>query len=333
MALARLDAVLPADPPTELLLSLHAGFIGKYGDDPDEYEYAMSEFLRMNGMYWGVAAMDLMGRLNNMDRGKIIEFLVACQDPQSGGFRPVQGHDPHILNTLSAVQVAVTLDCLDQLDTEGVVRYVVARQQEDGSFTGDRWGERDNRFGFCALATLALLGRLDAVDTELAAEFVCSCMNFDGGFGSVPGAESHAGLIYTCLGSLALTGQLQRVDADRLGWWLAERQLPSGGLNGRPEKLPDVCYSWWVVASLAILGRLEWLHAPRLTSFILACQDSETGGFADRPGDLPDPFHTLFGVAGLSLLGTAPGLAKVNPVFCMSQAVLDRAGVTHQILD
>ena len=188
MALARLDAVLPADPPTELLLSLHAGFIGKYGDDPDEYEYAMSEFLRMNGMYWGVAAMDLMGRLNNMDRDKIIEFLVACQDPQSGGFRPVQGHDPHILNTLSAVQVAVTLDCLDQLDTEGVVRYVVARQQEDGSFTGDRfghtlrltqrltlfrWGERDNRFGFCALATLALLGRLDAVDTELAAEFVC----------------------------------------------------------------------------------------------------------------------------------------------------------------
>ena len=140
MALARLDAVLPADPPTELLLSLHAGFIGKYGDDPDEYEYAMSEFLRMNGMYWGVAAMDLMGRLNNMDRGKIIEFLVACQDPQSGGFRPVQGHDPHILNTLSAVQVAVTLDCLDQLDTEGVVRYVVARQQEDGSFTGDRFG-------------------------------------------------------------------------------------------------------------------------------------------------------------------------------------------------
>merc|ERR1719397_1999643 len=106
-------------------------------------------------MYWGVAAMDLMGRLNNMDRDKIIEFLVACQDPQSGG------------------QVAVTLDCLDQLDTEGVVRYVVARQQEDGSFTGDRWGERDNRFGFCALATLALLGRLDAVDTELAAEFVC----------------------------------------------------------------------------------------------------------------------------------------------------------------
>ena len=35
----------------------------RYGSDPDDFEYAMSEFLRMNGMYWGVACMDLMGRL------------------------------------------------------------------------------------------------------------------------------------------------------------------------------------------------------------------------------------------------------------------------------
>ena len=94
-----------------------------------------------------------------------------------------------------------------------------------------------------------------------------------------------------------------------------------------------MCYSWWVLASLAMLGRLHWIDKEKMVTFILACQDTDTGGFADRPGDMPDPFHTLFGVAGLSLLGTAPGLAKVNPVFCMSQAVLDRAGVTHQILD
>ena len=170
------------------------------------------------------------------------------------------------------------------------------------------------------------------MDTDKTAEFVYSCMNFDGGFGSRPGAESHAGLIYTCLGTLAITQNLHMVDQDRLAWWLAERQLPSGGLNGRPEKLPDVCYSWWVLASLAILGRIHWVDKEQLVTFILACQDSETGGFADRPGDLPDPFHTLFGVAGLSLLGDTT-VKEVNPVFCMPQYVLDRVGVTHQILD
>ena len=58
------------------------------------------------------------------------------------------------------------------------------------------------RFSFCALATLALLGRLDAVNIDATASFVLSSMNFDGGFGSRPGAESHAGLIYTCVGRL-----------------------------------------------------------------------------------------------------------------------------------
>ena len=62
-----------------------------------------------------------------------------------------------------------------------------------------------SRFSFCALATLALLGRLDAVDTDATASFVASCMNFDGGFGSRPGAESHAGLIYTCVGRWLLS--------------------------------------------------------------------------------------------------------------------------------
>ena len=49
-------------------LSGTPSFPFRYGQDPDDFEYAMSEFLRMNGMYWGVACMDLMDRLSDMDR-------------------------------------------------------------------------------------------------------------------------------------------------------------------------------------------------------------------------------------------------------------------------
>ena len=65
-------------------------------------------------------------------------------------------------------------------------------QQPDGSFAGDRWGEIDTRFSYCALSCLSLLKRLDAVNVPKAVEFIVRCRNFDGGFGSVPGAESHA---------------------------------------------------------------------------------------------------------------------------------------------
>ena len=91
-------------------------------------------------------------------------------------------------------------NALDTIDIERVVKYVKERQQPDGSFTGDIWGEVDTRFSFCAVATLSLLNRLDAIDVDKAVEFVMKCMNFDGGFGSKPGAESHAGMIYCSIG-------------------------------------------------------------------------------------------------------------------------------------
>ena len=102
---AKKDVILPAGGPTELLAASHADFIAKYGSDPDDSEYAMSEFLRMNGVYWGATAMDLMGRLGAMERAAIVKYLQECQDGGSGGFSAVAGHDPHLLNTLSAVQV------------------------------------------------------------------------------------------------------------------------------------------------------------------------------------------------------------------------------------
>ncbi|TRZ11776.1 hypothetical protein HGM15179_015324 [Zosterops borbonicus] len=293
-------------------------------------EYCMSEYLRMSGVYWGLTAMDLMGQLHRMNKEEILSFIKSCQH-ECGGISASIGHDPHLLYTLSAVQILILYDSLHIVDVNKIVEYIQSLQKEDGSFAGDEWGEIDTRFSFCAAATLALLGKLDAIDVGKAVEFVLSCMNFDGGFGCRPGSESHAGQIYCCTGFLAITDQLHQVNVDLLGWWLCERQLPSGGLNGRPEKLPDVCYSWWVLASLKMIGRIQWIDREKLRCFILACQDEETGGFADRPGDMVDPFHTLFGIAGLSLLGEEQ-IKAVNPVFCMPEDVLRRINVQPELI-
>ena len=249
------------------------------------------------------------------------------------------------------------------IDVNKTVSFIASLQNDDGSFNGDHWGEVDVRFSFCSIASLALLKRLDDINLDKAVEFVMQCYNsIDGAFGCRPNSESHSGLIYCCLGSLSIAGQLHRIDADQLGWWLAERQLPSGGLNGRPEKLPDLCYSWWVLSSLTIIGRLHWINKEKLLRFILACQDAETGGFSDRPKNMVDPFHTLFGIAGLSLLSheyfddqsvddeqlesvsndgdpnkidvnkISQCIRKVNPVFCMSDSVIQRRSIKTQRL-
>ncbi|XP_068140306.1 geranylgeranyl transferase type-2 subunit beta [Drosophila tropicalis] len=312
----------------------HVEYIENHGKQEDDYEYCMTEFLRMSGIYWGVTALDIMGQLDRLERKYVLEFVKRCQCPVTGGFAPCEGHDAHLLYTLSAIQILCTYDAVDEIDTDAVVRFVVGLQQPDGSFFGDKWGEVDTRFSFCAVATLTLLKRLEAsIDVEKAVKFVMSCCNqTDGGFGSKPGAESHAGLIYCCVGFLSLTQRLHLLDVDKLGWWLCERQLPAGGLNGRPEKLPDVCYSWWVLSSLTIMGRLHWISSEKLQEFILSCQDLETGGFSDRTGNMPDIFHTLFGIGGLSLLGHG-GLKPINPTLCMPQYIIDRLDIHPQKLE
>ncbi|XP_061879592.1 geranylgeranyl transferase type-2 subunit beta isoform X1 [Entelurus aequoreus] len=334
------DVFISPDAPKTLLLDKHADYIAAYGCKKDDYEYTLSEYLRMSGIYWGLTVMDLMSQLPRMNRQEIVDFIKSCQH-ECGGVSASVGHDPHLLYTLSAVQILCLYDSVDALDVDKVVEYVKGLQQDDGSFAGDKWGEIDTRFSFCAVATLALLCKMDAINIDKAVEFVLSCMNFDGGFGCRPGSESHAGQnptvlccfcqIYCCTGFLSLTGQLHQLNADLLGWWLCERQLPSGGLNGRPEKLPDVCYSWWVLASLRIIGKIHWIDKDKLRSFILACQDEETGGFADRPGDMVDPFHTLFGIAGLSLLGDEQ-IKAVNPVLCMPEDVLQKLCLQPELL-
>lgn len=63
----------------------------------------------MSGMYWGLTAIDIMGGLDKMDKEEIINFIVSCQS-DSGGICPSLGHDPHILYTLSGIQVSFKMN-------------------------------------------------------------------------------------------------------------------------------------------------------------------------------------------------------------------------------
>ncbi|CAN4086598.1 unnamed protein product [Withania somnifera] len=264
----------------ELLVEKHAKYIITVEKRKDDFESVVMEHLRLNGAYWGLTTLDIMGQLAAVEQDEVISWVMQCQ------------HESGL-------------------------------QNEDGSFSGDMWGEVDTRFSYIAILSLALMHRLDKVDVGKAVKYILSCKNVDGGFGCTPGAESHAGQIFCCVAALAITGSLHHVDKDLLGWWLSERQVKSGGLNGRPEKLPDVCYSWWVLSSLIMIDRVHWIDKEKLVKFILDCQDKVNGGISDRPDDAVDVFHTYFGVAGLSLL-EYPGIKPIDPAYALPVDVVNR---------
>ncbi|KAL0049986.1 hypothetical protein WJX82_002124 [Trebouxia sp. C0006] len=277
----------------QLLVEKHAAYIKKVADAKDTLEAHVTEHFRLSGVYWGLTALYLMGKLDIVDGAAIVEWVLKCQH-SSGGFGGNQ-----------------------------IASYVQSLQQADGSFTGDESGEIDTRFSYVALNCCSLLNRMDAINVPEAVKFLVTCRNFDGGFGCRPGNESHAGQVFTGVAALAIADSLQHVDRDLLCWWLSERQTPSGGLCGRPEKLQDVCYSWWCLSALCILDRLHWIDKGALTQFILFCQDEENGGISDRPEDMVDAFHTFFGIAALSLMGYK-GLEPIDPVYALPVKVMQQ---------
>lgn len=323
-----------------------AGLAAKL-DKPSSYEGAVTEHLRMSGIYWTYAGLSLLVNPAEADkilgitsspsddRPSIVDWVLKCYDKSTGGFGGNIGHDSHILYTLSALQILVMAEYdLGQLPTEEIANFIASLQQEDGSFVGDQWGEVDTRFSYCALSALSLLSNMDKINVPKAVEYIASCQNLDGGFGSMRGAESHAGQVFCCVGALSIAKSLHVIrHPDLLGWWLAERQCDSGGLNGRPEKQADVCYSWWILSVLSILGRMDWINRDKLAGFIAKAQDPDDGGIADRPEDMPDIFHTFFGLAGLSLLGKFPtSYRMIDPVYALPVDVVLKAGLSAQVI-
>ena len=321
----------------------HATFVlGMEAQREERLEFVVSEHLRLSGVYWGLGAMETLGLGDSMKKPEIVSLVRRCSHA-CGGYSGSEGHDPHLLHTLSALQLLAMCDALGEADAAATGKYLVSLQQPDGSFTGDVWGEKDTRFIYCAFQAAALLGCLSALDVPAAVAYIGRCRNFDGGYGAVPGGESHAGQVFCCVGALAIADGLGAggpgcLDADLLGWWLAERQVDSGGLNGRPEKQSDVCYSWWILSSLSILGRLHWIDGEALANFIEDCQDEDGGGIADRPGNMADVYHTFFGVAGLSLLGrlqTLEGGEKslaIDPIYALPLNLVQKLGLPRHTL-
>ena len=153
---------------SSLAVEAHGNFIARASSSTDTLEHAFTEHLRLSGMYWGLCALSVMGKLDALGdakREEILDYVERCRGT-NGGYGGGVGHDAHALYTLSAVQIYALFDVSERLDVDAIVKYVQSLQLADGSFQGDEWGEVDTRFTYCVLSTLRLLNRLDAVDVD-----------------------------------------------------------------------------------------------------------------------------------------------------------------------
>jgi geranylgeranyl transferase type-2 subunit beta len=120
--------------PEELQLATaaHVKYVQSLDTKKDEYDYWLTEHLRMNGLYWGLTALFLLRHPDALPRDETIDFVLSCQH-ENGGFGAAPGHDAHMLSTVSAVQILALLDAFDDLEKRGKGKDAVGKCESPNS--------------------------------------------------------------------------------------------------------------------------------------------------------------------------------------------------------
>jgi geranylgeranyl transferase type-1 subunit beta len=154
------------------------------------------------------------------------------------------------------------LDDWSGIDQPLAVNFIQQCRSWDGAFALIPGQEGHGGSTFCAVASLALMGKLDDV--------------LDG-YDDVIGG-----------------GRKEMIQ------WCVSRQIE--GMQGRPNKLEDTCYSYWIGGTLKILNCDHLLDKRALKSFIMDCQTDMGGFNKLRNGlQCPDLLHSFYSLAWLSL--------------------------------
>lgn len=50
-----------------------------FAQDKDNFESVVMEHIRMNGAYWGLTTLDILGKLNTVDQDEVVSWMMQCQ--------------------------------------------------------------------------------------------------------------------------------------------------------------------------------------------------------------------------------------------------------------
>ncbi|CAL1713643.1 unnamed protein product [Somion occarium] len=269
--------------------------------------------------FYCFGTLDLLGSIyektKEIEREGWREWLWHQQTNRPYGTDPEEYSEydtPHLIMTYTAIlSLAILRDDFEQLDRNGIVRFLQACQREDGSFTSfPNGGESDLRQVYCAFAISSMLDDWSGVDVDRAVSFIQQCSSHEGGYGQQPTGEALGGTTYCALASLYLAPSVSDLHAPnphvttderrRTIRWLLQNQASSGGFSGRTNKDADACYCFWCGASLHILGVGDLVDRTAFLSYLASCQ-FKFGGIGKAPEDRPDPYHTYLSLAALAL--------------------------------
>jgi len=299
----------------------HREFIKNSSLDTETIEYALTEHLRLSGMYWGLTAHKLLVMNKNnqeeedkdkeeeeiMSKEEVMKFINECYDEKSSLFAGAPGHDGHLLYTLSAIQIFVLYECVqEQLSEERAKKICIAisklQSKEDGSFAGDEWGEVDTRFSYCAFSALSLLAH--GMGEECFLDDGLEALKIGGSDDEKKEDNQDKNR------SKALGIMRKIVDVDKGCEFIMKCRNFDGGFGSTPGGESHAGQIFVCVGALQICNQLDLLYTADddeeeendKLAWWLAERQVKVGGLNGRPEKLPDVCYSWWVLSSLAAL-------------------------------
>uniref|UniRef100_A0A0E0IED4 Geranylgeranyl transferase type II subunit beta n=1 Tax=Oryza nivara TaxID=4536 RepID=A0A0E0IED4_ORYNI len=238
----------------ELAAEKHVRYIVTVEKRKDSFESLVMEHIRLNGAYWGLTTLDLLHKLRAVEADEVIEWIMSCYHPESGGFGGNVGHDAHVLYTLSAVQVLCLFDRLDALDVDKTLLGFKMKMDHFLVIFGVKWTLAVRTW----MVDLELcqevnhtLGRyfvVLALSQSLARCITLIEISLDGGFVSVSAKREGS------MDGLRNLLIVHWIDKDKLAKFILNCQdKENGGISDRPDNAVDIYHTYFGVAGLSLM--------------------------------------------------------------------------------
>jgi len=276
-------------------------------------------------MYWGLTAHKLLVMNKNkegeeedkeevkedeeeiMSKEEVMKFINECYDEKSSLFAGAPGHDGHLLYTLSAIQIFVLYECVqEQLSEERAKKICIAisklQSKEDGSFAGDEWGEVDTRFSYCAFSALSLLAH--GMGEECFLDDGLEALKIGGSDDEKKEDNQDKNR------SKALGIMRKIVDVDKGCEFIMKCRNFDGGFGSTPGGESHAGQIFVCVGALQICNQLDLLYTADddeeeendKLAWWLAERQVKVGGLNGRPEKLPDVCYSWWVLSSLAAL-------------------------------
>jgi prenyltransferase beta subunit len=269
-----------------------------------------------------VLLSEKLGLLGELNQTSIGDYLVSCQDPNSGGFfSDYSSSQTSLKATRFALESLQVLDQLSKINIQAAINYVTQCQelnplnsQYGGFYPSDLGGFSANLIDTTyAIAALDQVSALNAINQSALSTFIASCEDPVGSsiFDTRHTLDSDEWVLGTACSiqictTLALQG-LYNPNISRA--YLIDNQYPNGGW-GRGDLLHDFHNSpdetWYTVYALSLTGGLGSAEQ-NLTQYLIHCC-TQWGG-ASEPVIFGD-FLTSYEI--LETLSHINGVQRVN---------------------